>query len=469
MLEGLRHLISGRPLAELLHDLADIFIVAYLAYRALLVLRGTRAMQIGVGFVAFGLLYVIARYAELITLLNLLSWIASSIILIVVVVFQNDIRRALIRVGSKAWLTRSREQATRVVDEVVEAATELARHRIGAIIAFERDANLLEFVRGEGIHMDSLVSRELLVSLFLPESLNKTHDGAVLIRDLRITRAGMFFPMPESKVADPNFGSRHRAALGITEETDAVVVVVSEERGTITLCFQGSYVANIDSPSLRKILLEQLGHRSKREKAQPEHGSARPAGRDDDERAASGPLTPRVPHSEGASASSERAKPPSGGPGSTRQTTPASGMPRPVLAPATQTGKFPAQSADATGRSPTVSAQAAATAAASAMPAWTSTAAGATTGPAAARRVSKPMATPAPPPLAALEVEPVEAGLTPLTSRVSRPMPAAKERKPVTDPHLELAAIPTVSVEVDVSSGPSELLDRPDPPVGDEP
>jgi diadenylate cyclase len=467
VLEGLRHLISGRPLDELLHDLADIFIVAYLAYRGLLVLRGTRAMQIGVGFVAFGLLYVIARYAELITLLNLLSWIASSIILIVVVVFQNDIRRALIRVGSKAWLTRSREQATRVVDEVVEAATELARHRIGAIIAFERDANLLEFVRGEGIHMDSLVSRELLVSLFLPESLNKTHDGAVLIRDLRITRAGMFFPMPESKVADPNFGSRHRAALGITEETDAVVVVVSEERGTITLCFQGSYVANIDSPSLRKILLEQLGHRSKRDKAQAEHGAARPAGRDDDERAATGPLTPRVPHSEASSTSSERTKPASGAPASTRQLTPAQGTPRVSPPSSAQPGKLPAPSADATGRSAAVSAQAAATTVASAAAASTTTASAITTGPATARRVSKPMATPTPPPLAALEVEPVEAGLTPLTSRVSRPMPTAKERKPVTDPHLELATMP--SVEVDLSSELNEPFDGPDPPVGDEP
>ena len=109
------------------------------------------------------------------------------------------------------------------------------RHRIGALIAFEQDAGLDRFVVGQGTTVDSAVQRELLVSLFLPESLNKLHDGAVVIRNLRIAKAGVFFPMPDTKVMDKSLGSRHRAALGITEETDAVVVVVSEERGTIGL------------------------------------------------------------------------------------------------------------------------------------------------------------------------------------------------------------------------------------------
>jgi hypothetical protein len=173
-----------------------------------------------------------------------------------VVVFQNDIRRALIRLGSKAWLTRGRDAQERVMDEVVAAATELARHRMGAIICLERDANVLEFVKNDGVVMDSMVTRELLVSLFVPESVNKTHDGAVLIRDLRMARAGLFFPMPEStRIADPTLGSRHRAAIGITEETDAVVVVVSEERGTITLCFPNGMVQNVDGASLKQALL----------------------------------------------------------------------------------------------------------------------------------------------------------------------------------------------------------------------
>ncbi len=261
MFEGLRFLVSDRSFLEIVRDLVDILIVAFIIYRGLLVLKGTRAMQMGLGFVAFGVLYLVAKYADLATLQNVLSWVASSAILITVVVFQNDIRRALIRVGSKAWLMRGRDAQIRVIDEVVAAAKELARHRMGALICFERDANVLEFVKNDGIELDSMVTRELLVSLFIPESVNKTHDGAVLIRDLRISHAGLFFPMPEStRVADPTLGSRHRAAIGITEETDSVVVAVSEERGTITLVFKdGTMVPNLTEENLRNGLLGLFG------------------------------------------------------------------------------------------------------------------------------------------------------------------------------------------------------------------
>ena len=108
------------------------------------------------------------------------------------------------------------------------------------------------------------MQRELLVALFLPESLNKLHDGAVIIRNLRIAKAGVFFPMPDTKVLDKSLGSRHRAALGITEETDAVVVVVSEERGNISFCFNGNIVTNLDGASLRQALLGLFGQRARK-------------------------------------------------------------------------------------------------------------------------------------------------------------------------------------------------------------
>ena len=265
MLEGLYRLFAARPPWQILRDLADVVIVAWVIYRALLVLRGTRAIQMAVGLGIVLLVYVGAKLFHFITLLSLLSWLLSSIVLIVVVVFQNDIRRALIRMGGTAWFTGGREQQSRVIDEVVAAATELARHRMGALIAFEQDANVLEFVKSDGIPLDSVVTRELLVSLFVPESVNKLHDGAVLIRDLKIARAGIFFPMPDTKILDAQLGSRHRAALGITEETDAVVVVVSEERGTISFCFSGNIVSNLDGQSLRHALLGLFG-RSARKK-----------------------------------------------------------------------------------------------------------------------------------------------------------------------------------------------------------
>jgi uncharacterized protein (TIGR00159 family) len=265
MPEGLVHLFAPRPAGQVLTDLFDLLIVTYVIYRALLVLRGTRAMQMGTGLGLIFLVYLAAKWMALITLLNLLSTLLSSIILIVVVVFQNDIRRGLMRVGSRAFLGGfARAQESRVIDEVVASATELARHRMGALIAFEQDANLDEFVVAQGIPVDSAVTRELLVSLFVPESVNKLHDGAVVIRNLRIAKAGVFFPMPESRIVDTSLGSRHRAAIGITEETDAVVVVVSEERGTISFCFSGNIVSNLDGASLRQALLGLFGRKARK-------------------------------------------------------------------------------------------------------------------------------------------------------------------------------------------------------------
>lgn len=272
MLEGLLHLFAARPWQQVVIDLLDLAIVTVVVYRGLLVLRGTRAMQMGTGLAVIFLIYVASKWANLVTLHNLLSSLLSSVILIVVVVFQNDIRRGLMRVGSRAFLgSASRQQESRVVDEVVAAAQELARHRMGALICFEQEANLDEFVVGQGTIIDAAVQRELLVGLFVPESVNKLHDGAVIIRHLRMAKAGVFFPMPDTKLLDKSLGSRHRAALGITEETDAVVVVVSEERGTISFCFNGNIISNLDGASLRQALLGLFGQqrRGKPKKGAP--------------------------------------------------------------------------------------------------------------------------------------------------------------------------------------------------------
>ena len=267
MPEGFLHLFAPRPLSQIAIDLLDIAIVTYVVYRALLVLRGTRAMQMGTGLGVICLVYVIAKAAGFVTLFNLLSTLLSSIILIVVVVFQNDIRRGLMRVGARAFFGGiSRQQESKVIDEVVAAVTELARHRMGALICFEQEANLDEFVVSQGTMLEATVQRELLVALFVPESVNKLHDGAVVIRNLRIAKAGVFFPMPDTRMLDKSLGSRHRAALGITEETDAVVVVVSEERGTISFCFNGNIVSNLDGASLRQALLGLFGQRPRKKK-----------------------------------------------------------------------------------------------------------------------------------------------------------------------------------------------------------
>lgn len=279
MPEGLRHLFAPRPWPQLGIDILDLLVVTYVIYRALIVLRGTRAMQMGTGLGVIFLIYVLSKWAGLLTLFNILSSLLSSAILIVVVVFQNDIRRGLMRVGARAFLAgMSKQQESKVIDEVVASATELARHRMGALICFEQDANLDEFVVGQGTIVDAQVRRELLVGIFVPESVNKLHDGAVVIRNLRIAKAGVFFPMPDQKIVDKSLGSRHRAALGITEETDAVVVVVSEERGTISLCFNGNIVSNLDGASLRQALLGLFGQRTKKKKAAERAPASRKGG-----------------------------------------------------------------------------------------------------------------------------------------------------------------------------------------------
>lgn len=270
MLEALQSYFQNRTPAEIARDVVDIIVVYYLFYRLLLVARGTRAMQVAAGLGIVALFYVVAQAVGLVTIVALVGSLLQSIILVIVVVFQNDIRRALQRVGSRAIFGGiGRAQESEVIDRVVSAAGELARHRIGAIITFEQDANLEEFIgQNKGIELDAKVSSELLVSLFVPEGSNKLHDGAVVIRNLRIAKAGVFYPMPESRSFDPTFGSRHRAAIGITEETDAVVVVVSEERGSISFCFNGNIASNLQVEQLRDMLVSIMNPKVRKKSRQ---------------------------------------------------------------------------------------------------------------------------------------------------------------------------------------------------------
>ena len=244
-----------RPLGTITLDLVDIGIVAFVIYRVLLLMKGTRAMQMGIGLALVFVLYQAARMLELVTLFTLMDSMLTYVVLIIVVVFQNDIRRALTRFGSRPW-TRGvgNAQDTHVIEEVIKAAQQLAQKRIGALIVFERDASLEEFL-DEGTEIDAAVSKELLFSIFIPSFENPMHDGAVVVRDRRVWKAGCFLPLTASPRLDKTLGTRHRAAIGITEETDAVVVVVSEEKGNVSLCFNGNMVRNLDATSLREALV----------------------------------------------------------------------------------------------------------------------------------------------------------------------------------------------------------------------
>jgi len=254
-----------RPPIEILRDLLDLALVAYLVYRVLRLLKGTRAMQMAIGLALVFVAYQVAQRLGLLTLFTLLDTLLTYIVLLIVVIFQHDIRRALMRVGRQPLFRSARLAAreSRVIDETAKAARTLAQRRIGALVVFERAAALDEFIE-PGVELDAEVSQELLVSLFLPSFENPMHDGAVIVREGRVWQAGAFLPLSTASGLDRALGTRHRAALGISEDTDAVVVVVSEERGSMTVCFGGNLVRDLDAKSLERVLRGLLQPRGRR-------------------------------------------------------------------------------------------------------------------------------------------------------------------------------------------------------------
>jgi diadenylate cyclase len=229
----------------------DLFIVFYLIYITLLLVRGTRTVPMALGLLVVVILYLVSRTFYLHTTYMLLDQFMEVAVIFALIIFQDDIRRALVRMGRFAWFTKAQE--SQVVEEVVRGAANMAAKRIGAIIVFEREASLEEFIE-EGTTLDASVTKELLYTIFIPRMENPLHDGAVIVGDYRIREAGALLPLSANPRIDKALGTRHRAALGITEETDAVSVVVSEERGTISLCFGGRMSKNLDIGSLRKAL-----------------------------------------------------------------------------------------------------------------------------------------------------------------------------------------------------------------------
>lgn len=261
-----------RPATDVLRDVFDISIVATMIYALLVMLKGTRAMQMAIGLGLLLLGYAAARQFGLLTTWQILDKLTTYVVLIVVVIFQADIRRALTRVGSSQLFRGQRTaKETQVIEEVIKAANQLAAKRIGALIVFERGTSLAEFME-EGTELDAAVSKELLYTIFIPSFENPMHDGALVIRDGRVWQAGAFLPL--AGAVDRTLGARHRAALGITQETDAVVVVVSEERGAVSLCFDGNIVRNLDSRSLRDALFG-LFYRPTRNSRPPPPSSGR--------------------------------------------------------------------------------------------------------------------------------------------------------------------------------------------------
>jgi uncharacterized protein (TIGR00159 family) len=239
-------------------DFLDIGVIACGVYWIINVIRGTRAVQMLLGLVVLFVAYLGSQTLELYTLNWVLDNFLSSVLLVIVILFQNDIRRALTGVGRGPFFgMRERAIYAQVLDELVKAAMLLAQRRTGALIVLEREVGLNEYVEG-GVRIDGRVTKELLCSIFVPTS--PVHDGAVVIQDGRLAAAGCFLPLTLDLDLSKSLGTRHRAAIGLTQETDAVVVVVSEEEGTVSLVREGRMVHKLDAEALLGALQPLFTH-----------------------------------------------------------------------------------------------------------------------------------------------------------------------------------------------------------------
>jgi diadenylate cyclase len=239
-------------------DALEIALVAYLFYRILLLLQGTRAVQMLIGIVVLVLTYAIAYVSGLQMITYLVNLIVPLAAVATIVIFQPELRAALAHLG-QSRVTRffRRMEASEVADEVADAVERLARSGIGAIIAIEREMPLGDYVQS-GSEMQAKVSADLLRTIFTPYS--PLHDGAVIIRGDTVIGAGCILPLSQAPITDRSLGTRHRAALGLSEETDALVIVVSEETSTISVAMHGRLWRHLSEAQVRDMLAGRVPH-----------------------------------------------------------------------------------------------------------------------------------------------------------------------------------------------------------------
>lgn len=251
---------------DIIRSLIDIAIVAYIFYRILGVIRGTRAEQLLKGLTIL-LVFSVAASAIKLEMVNWLIeklWILFAITL--PIVFQPELRRLLEQLGRGRFFMHGRDareemaEYQNVIREIGDAAAVLSRNRVGALIILTRDTDINEYL-DSGVHMDSLVSSGLLINIFVPNT--PLHDGAVVISGGRIQRAACFIPLSDNPYLDKELGTRHRAGLGITEVSDAIAVIVSEETGAISVAVGGKLQRYLDTGGLKELLKDEMGSRER--------------------------------------------------------------------------------------------------------------------------------------------------------------------------------------------------------------
>jgi diadenylate cyclase len=247
-----------------MRDVMDIVIVAVVIYKLYVLLRETRAEQLAKGIVVLLVLTKVTEWMQLYTI----NWILNNAMtvgtLALLIVFQPELRRGLEYIGrsrlfSKSFVEIRGESLTSVVDEIVEAVASLSRQKIGALIVIERQTGLNEVVE-TGTRIEGYVSSDLLINIFIPNT--PLHDGAVIIKDDKIKAAACFLPLTENMGLSKELGTRHRAALGISERSDSLSIIVSEETGGISAAENGTIARYLDSKTLRQILIDMYKPKS---------------------------------------------------------------------------------------------------------------------------------------------------------------------------------------------------------------
>lgn len=242
--------------------MVDVILMSIIIYRLLLIIKGTKAAHMLIGLGLLLMASLLSRYFELYTVDWMIQSFWAQIVIAIIILFQPEIRRALAQMG-EAQIFRNLTSAEELksLDEIVRATVALANKKIGALIAIERDTSLKDFVE-MGTPLDAKVTKEILLSIFHPTS--PIHDGAVVIKGNRIVAAGCFLPITMGPDISKSLGTRHRAGLGLSEETDAVIVVVSEETGMVSMAIHGKFDTHLDMGTLRDILTDLFTAKGKK-------------------------------------------------------------------------------------------------------------------------------------------------------------------------------------------------------------
>ena len=231
-------------------DALDFGLLVVIVYHLLKVVKGTRAVPVLVAVSVFGLLAWTVSQLDLIASASLLKYFFESIIILLIVVFQQELRRMLLVLGQRILPSNRREAAQSAMSELVAGLDRLKRARIGALVVLQGDIDVMSVATGVGTEIDAPLKAETLVALAIPHAANTAHDVAVLVESFRITRAGVILPL-SAQTLDPRFGTRHRGAIGVSEETDAFVLIISEERGELRIAHRGTISEPLDPEDLQ--------------------------------------------------------------------------------------------------------------------------------------------------------------------------------------------------------------------------